>query len=1190
MKLRNLALSLCLGLCASMLFGQEFTGHVIDSSGAAIRKAQITIHNQNTGTNLVTTTTASGDYTVPYLKPGMYTVTARAQNFATSVQQNLLMEVGKTAVVNFMLTVGGVTDSVVVQGDDRLDLGKADIGEVVENTRVKELPLNGGDPNMLSILNAGVVWTGDIRYQRPFDDTMKNLSINGGGASYSELLLDGVSNESAATNNTSNSKIAYVPPVDAVQEFKIVTNPYDAQYGRLAGGAVDMNLKSGTNNVHGNVYEYARRTWLDANSWQNNYVKAGRAEHKWDQYGAQMDGPVVLPKLYNGRDKAFFLLQYENFYELFPSTIVTSVPDPTWKTGDFSNLTWYNGSDSAYEKVTLYDPTSFDATNSTRTAFTGNIIPTSYLNSTAQKVMSYYPNPNLTPANGTSKFSNNYWTKNPDKNRYRNVLGKIDYNLSDNDRASLRYGYWERVETKSTNGMPYPIAEGYEPHGERAHTFALEETHTFNPNLIFDFRSVVAVRTDYTFTGSHYDPTNLGWSSSTISDMGPGVGGQFPYLQLSEYAYAGTQGDSQTDSNSLSLMPTLTWVKGKHTVHAGLDARFLQSANAMVNSGPALWIDRQWSQKNYSNWDNASGNSFASLLLGNASSGSDSINTKVFWSQHYWAPFVQDDWKITRRLTLNLGVRYDMNPAGLERNDSGDYAFDTKTTNPVDALVDHTLLPSEETLVGGVTFLGVNGNPKRTYKTSKFDIQPRLGFAYSLNSNTVLRGGIGETFRNPQNGPNTMGYSSTTEYVGSLDGNKHMYTADSIDHPFASGVSKPVGKSLGLETDLGQGPWYLNQNYKVPSYWSYSLGVERSFHKYDTLGVNYVGSRSYNVDCDTTTDCNDINHVSATEQAKCNPDIGGNPSNCDNNYVTNPFYNIAAFKGSDYYSASTVKYLNLTRPYPEFGSVIEWQTNAIHSWYNSLQVTGMHRQSNDLTLHGTWTWSKSMRAGGWVDNVNEIPMRQIDPNDRTHRITISGVYQLPVGRGRTFMPHANRIVDSVAGGWELSSMFVYETGWPWTVPGLYLHNAKVNRTTEKSTGYIRGVAACASEWEWSADSDGSGNWGWNLQKLSYNYNGTCNQQDFRSTQTYARQTNNVYSGIRVPSDFQFDANLAKNFNIAYGAKLQLRLQAFNVLNHPLWQMDYSKNFQDTSFGTIERGASDQSNRPREVQIAAKVSW
>lgn len=1194
MKLRSLALSLILVFCSGELFGQEFTGRVSDNTGAIVVNATITAHNVDSNTNISTVSTSSGTYTIPYLKPGNYTVSATAGGFEKMLRTGINLQVGQEATVNFVLKVGHITETVTVSGDALVDFAKSDIGEVVENTRVTELPLNGRDPNMLSLLNAGVNWSGSIVYQRPFDNTMESLSINGGGASYNALLLDGVSNEAAGTNNTANSKIAYQPPIDAVQEFKIVTNPYDARYGRLAGGAVDMDLKTGTNKIHGDAYEFARRTYLDANTWQNDDLKIATPKMSWNQYGAELDGPLTLPKVYKGTDKTFFLLQYENFHEIQPVTIVTSVPDPKWITGDFSNLTWYNGSAKAYQPITIYDPLTYNATTNARQPFSGNIINRT-LDPVAVKIMSYYPKPNLTPASGTNPFANNYDVQSGTSEEYRNVLAKIDHNFSANDRASLRYGYWERYENSSSNGMPGPISEGSEPLGERSHTFALEETHTVTPNFLLDFRGVVAVRADFQNISPSYNSADLGWN---VTGMGAAAAGSFPYMEMSEFAYVGDEasgngnglaGNTEHVSNSLSLLPTFTYIKGQHSLRGGLDVRFMQSAVTRSGGGAQFWVDRTWTQSNYvaADWDSASGNSFASLLLGNPTSGNLFINTQTFWSQHYWAPFFQDDWKVTKKLTLNLGIRYDVNPSALERGNLGDYAFNTTSINPVDSLINHADMPNGESALGGVTFLGVNGNPRSTYALTKTNIQPRAGFAYALDSKTVLRGGIGETFRNPQNGPNTLGYSSTTAYVSTLDGGKTPVTADSLSSsggPFASGVSLPAGNTLGMKTDLGQGPWFLNPKYKVPNYWNYSLGVERQFLQRDTLSINYVGSRAYNVDSS-----DNINHISAAAEIPCNPDLGGNPSTCDHDYPANPFQGVNGFQGSSYYNASTIQAVNLSRPFPEFGEVIEYQENEKHSWYNSLQVTGVHKWSKSLTLHGTWTWSKLMDSGGWSDETYRIPSRSLDSQDKTHRVTISGVYLLPVGRGRTFLPNGNRILDGAIGGWELGALYVYETGVPWSAPQNYLHNAKVPKKIE-STGYIRGVAACAKQWQWSADPDGSGNWGWNLNTLSFNYNGTCNQTDFEAVPEYGEYTNNIYSGIRIPRDQQFDANLAKNFAIMDDMKLQLRLEAFNVLNHPLWQESYSTNFQDSNFGTIERGVAGQSNLPREVQIAVKVTW
>jgi hypothetical protein len=1162
---------------AQWLSAQEFTGRVSDQTGAAVTKATVTAHNLLTNEDIATQTNGSGVYTIPYLKPGVFSVTASAPGFSNLVKNNITLEVGKTGVVNFDLKVGAASASVTVEADVDLDLGKADRGEVVENARVTELPLNGRDPQMLALLNAGVVWGNSqsySQYQRPFDSTATSLMINGGGSGNNELLLDGVSNDVG----NGNSVTGYIAPVDAVQEFKIITNPYDAQYGRAQGGVMDITLKSGTNKLHGDVYEFARRSWLDADTWQNDYLNAKqkgsatKGQHKLDQYGFELDGPVNIPKIYNGKDKTFFVVQFENWDEKVPNTLVTSVPDPAWITGDFSNLTWWTG--SKYSPITIYDPSTIHDNGSgtlVRDTFTNNKIPTSRMNAVALKLLSLYPAPNLTPASGTNPYANNYTVPNPTTDKYRNVLGKLDQNLGANDRFALRYGYWERWETRSDNGMPGEAKRGAEPFGQHSHTFNIDWVHTFSSSLVFDFRGGVIARGNFWNNGPQgYDLSkNLGWSGSYF-------GSHMPQMSISEFATLGNGGANDDIENSLNLAPSITWIKGGHTIHAGVDYRDLQKSIKSTEGGLGFYVDRLWTQQNYLQWDQASGNSVASMLLGLQDSGSNAINAQAYWVQHYIAPYIQDDWKVTKKLTLNLGLRWDWNGPPLERHNRVDYAFDTTMTNPVDSLVDHSLLPNAETLKGGVTFVGVNGKPGSYYAGRKTNFQPRVGFAYALNSKTVVRGGFGKMFSNPTPGGNQYGWSSSTSFDASEDGNKTP--KNTLTNPFPALVL-PTGSSTGALTNLGGGPWFINPNYKTPGIWQFSLGAEREVGKGNIVELSYVGSRGVNQDSS-----DNINRWSSSYQAKCNIEMGGSHHVCDDSstgYVTNPFQGVSGFSGTSYYTASTIQAGNLTRPYPEFGNVIEWQLNDGRTWYNSLQLTGMHRWKNDLTLHATWTWSKMMGKGGYADQVYRIKSRWIDGSDMTHRITLSGVYDLPVGRGRLVFGHTNRIVDAAIGGWELGALYVYQTGTPWTTGLEYPHSGRVHRSVDKATGYIRGVSGCVDNTDLETGAH---------TPYSNNYTGTCSQPDFIVRPSYAATQNITYTGIRIPNLQQFDSNLSKNFALYRDYKLQLRLEAFNALNHPLWQEGYNGTASDPNFGTIERGAWGQSNLPRQVQVALKVIW
>jgi hypothetical protein len=1199
---------------AGSLEAQEFTGRVSDSTGSVLNKATVTAHHLETNLDFTTITTTSGSYTIPYLKPGSYSVSVKAAGFETSVHTGIVLEVGQTSTVNFNLNVGRASETITVVGDTLVNFSKADLGEVVENTRVTELPLNGRDAGMLSILNAGALWTGTMNYQRPFDDTQANLSVNGGGSGNVALLLDGVSNTASSINNTGSASIAYVPPVDSVQEFKIITNPYDAQYGLMAGGVEDVTLKSGTNKLHGDVYEYARRTWLDANTWSNDYFikKATPGSDvsayknppmKWDQYGVEVDGPISLPKIYDGRNKTFFTMQYEYFKETEPNTITISVPDPAWADGDFTSL-GYN-SQGKFHPISILDPENiaqnasgawvrvpFGPNDTLNPSSAANIIPKSRINAMAQQIIKLYPSPNTNTSGSANPFANNYTSTGPDTNRYRNALMKLDHNLSAKDRLSLHYGYWERVEVRSYDGFTGPERRGQLPHGERAHNFTVEETHTFTPNLLFDFRANASVRADYTYNGPSYNPTALGWSASQVAQMGSEAASEFPRLDISEFQGMGTNSNSQTISNSLSLNPTATWIKKQHSIHAGLDARFMQSSKDVVDGGNYFWIDRQWTQTkcgSCGSWDEDSGNSIATLLLGNPSSGRDDINVETFWSAHYWAPFIQDDWKVSKKLTLNLGARWDFVPAEVERNNHADYAFDTKSVNPIN---DQVSVSGYSQILGGVRYAGINGNPRGGYALTKWNIQPRVGFAYALNDKTVIRGGIGESMKTPQNAPSSYGYSSSTSYQASdpsRPGSTHPNTANPISNPYDT-VVQPSGSSLGMKEMLGQGPWFLNPKYKIPNFWNYSFGFERQFLQHDTVSVSYIGTRLYNGD---TSD--NINRHSSAAMATCNPQTGGRPEICDNNNLANPFKGISGFEGSGYYSASTINTLDLTRPFPEFTDITEYQQNDGRTWYNSLQVTALHKWSKSLTLHGTWNWSKLMDANGWRDQTYRVAKREIDVNDHTHRVTLSGVYLLPVGRGRTLLPNTNQIVDKVVGGWELGSMYIFQSGGPWLMPDNpnknYLKSAHVKPHTQKDNGYLRLASPCSERYQ-EDNSTGV----YSLHEVTesyYDYDGNCSGgANFQEVPSYGVYKNNVYTGVRLPSSHQFDANLSKNFEIVAGFRLQVRLEAFNVLNHPQWtskdNVDGSSN--DVDFGAIQKGPTGQNNVPRQMQLSTKIVW
>jgi len=476
---------------------QQFTGHTSDESGAAIPLATVTIKNESTGELNVQQTSGSGDFSVPYLKPGVYTISVAKSGFQTMVKQHISLQVDQTSTVDFKLPLGAVSQEVVVNASAvQVEVSKADRGEIIEAERIQQLPLDGLNPLKLFNLSPGTLDTGKPVYPRPFDNVNQNQYANGSNQTVA-------SNLDGATNDNQKNFNGFVPPLDSVQEFKVVLNPYDAQYGRSGGGAVDISLKSGTNAIHGDAYEYLRRRWLDANTWQNNYNGIARPDHKRDQYGFELDGPVFIPTLYSGHNKTFFLIQYENMKEDLPSTSATvnSLPDPAWLKGDFSNATYFNSTSGKLEPLIIYDPLTplhsyvdprDGKTKQAHDPFPGNRIPQARMDPTGAAFASVYSElkPNATPGPGFAPYQNNFYWLPIEHDIWHSALVKVDHNLTADDRVTMRWGWQQRFTQKNDTGIPdaNPGSDLLNQAQPKAHIASLEEIHTFSPRTILDNR------------------------------------------------------------------------------------------------------------------------------------------------------------------------------------------------------------------------------------------------------------------------------------------------------------------------------------------------------------------------------------------------------------------------------------------------------------------------------------------------------------------------------------------------------------------------------------------------------------------------------------------------------------------------------------------------------------------------------
>jgi hypothetical protein len=1164
--------------CAGTLAAQEFratvTGRVSDPAGLAMPGVTVTATNTQTNETATAVSNSEGVYALPFLRPGIYKVTAELQGFNKYEQDKVQLELGQQRTINIPLAVGAVTEVVTVVSE-AVESTKADRGMVIDNTRLTELPLNARNPFMLSYLSPGITYNGPAIYQRPFDNgAIADWSINGGQNRNNEFLLDGAPNNAVQGGNN----IAYVPPVDAVQEFKIVTNSYDAQYGRTAGGVINVSLKSGTNSFHGTAYEFLRRKWLDSN--EDLFIRNNREkpDHALDQYGFQIDGPVRIPGLYDGRDKTFFMFNYEGYKEQTPNPATYTYPDAAQLRGDFSNLR-----DSQGRLITIYDPATGRLENGqwVRSAFPNNVIPQDRFSPIARNLLQYFPAPNTTPTSGDPWRNNFLFAPNLAYDTFYNIATKVDQNVSDKSKMFFRYAQNSRTEERYTNGITSgPAQDGQLPLQRINYTGVGDWVRTVSNSFFLNIRTsanqyIELARSD---PGLDFDPTALGFSSA--------LGGQlpnqaFPNIRITDYQPIGRQGFSRETTTVYSLQPNFSWTKGKHNIRGGLDMRLTWYTRESNGNIFRFDFDRRFTQQRFNSGDALSGNSFASFLLGAANLGQVDNNFFPQFQWSYYAPWVQDDWKLTDRLTLNLGFRWDLNTPVHERDGSLNYGFDPTVVNPVSARINQGQFPGYQ-VNGGLGFVDVNGNPSYPFGYDGNNFQPRVGVAYSLNDRTILRGGYGLYFLNPTGTTTQNGFAISSQAVTSLDGDRT--STYPLNNPYPTGIAQAPGSSLGLETFLGRNPNFSNTEYINPYVHQFSAGVQRSLPWRTTLEVTYVGSRTMKAQ----SQWNGFNDAPIALRDRCDPTKGGSVAFC-NELLPNPFFQVPGFEGTARFTSPTLSRYELSRPYPQFTGFNQFERNDGRIWYNSLQLYANKRVSDGLSLSGTWTWSKMDEEGGaqatndgntFIDNQALNLQRSNYFTDRRHRVTISGLYSLPFGHGRRFLSNSNPVVNGLLGGWDIAGMWLFNTGRPWQLPGtvFYVKDAKV--TPDYSAEVIRGVAGCVAQMNDSGV----------VTMLGYAAAAGCTEPNFIIRPNYTGRTTQFRDdAIRRPPFYQFDINFAKTTRINNQFRIQFRIELFNVLNQTIYdEREWNNNPTDANFGTINRTIVRQSNFPRYGQLGIKL--
>jgi len=1156
-----LSLALLLGMSSSAV-AQEFRatvkGQVTDSSQAALPGVTVTVRNQETGEVATATTNNDGNYTVPFLRPGLYSVSAEIAGFQKYTRTDMRLQVSQVAVINATLGVGGLAESVNVSAEaPLLETSNANRGTVIDQARIAELPLQSRSPMALAVLVAGVTYNGPAIYLRPFDNgALADWSMNGGQNRNNEFLLDGVPNNA----NQGGNNIAYVPPAEAVQEMKISTNSYDAQYGRTAGGVVNMSLKTGTNAFHGVVYDFMRRKALASNSFLLNSRNSPKTDQYIDQYGFSVDGPIW-------KNKTFFLFTGEKYREGTPAPLFSTVPTQAFKNGDFSNLV-----DASGRLITIYDPATGRDVNGvwTRDPFPGNMIPANRINPTARAIAQYFPDPNNTDPAVAPWQRNLAWAEHFNKDLFWNWVGKVDHNFGVNDRAFFRWAENERNEIGNRGNAirSGPAQVGQLPLIRSNRAIVGDWVHIFGAGTVFNLRGGYTYFLEWSQSvdAFNFDATQF-WPASLVEQLpSRPLGGLFPRIELDEFAPL-SRGTSPNRNRNYSLQPNVSLNRGAHNIRSGLDMRWTNVYNENYNnSGGRVTFNSDFTERTLNSTNVLEGNSFASFLLGAPDGGNVDVNPAPHYKWFFMAPWIQDDWRVSNDWTVNLGFRWDINGSVTEENNMLNYAFDPTIVNPVSARVGRQVM-------GGLRFVGVDGAPDRPWKLDKNNYQFRVGTAYTLNEKTVLRAGYGKYFLNPTSQGDNAGFSLSTPLIASNDGGRTPTYA--LSNPWPDGIQQPPGSALGPLTFLGRNPSFSNPDFVVPNVHQFSAGIQRELPWRVSLEATYAGSRSYDMEAGFGA----YNEPPAEFQAQCDVTQGGSRTLCDQQ-LPNPFFQVPGFQGTNRFTNQNLSRFELSRPFPAFGGFSENQRNLGKLIYDSAQFVANKRLAKGVTINTSYTYvPRWTDKGTYVDAVSGLRNEGPYFSQRKHRITASGVWQLP------WFPGERSLKGYLLGGWSMAPMLVYQSGRPWDIPGNVdlapgVSLDEIALPGKKDGQFLYGVKPCIGQ----RQSNGT----YSLLSVSQAYG--CTEPYFLIREAFQRRTTMFrYDEFRLPSLFMLDVNFAKMTPITDRVRLQVRLEAFNLLNSPQYdERQYNQNTSSADFGRINRNTTGQSGFQRFVQLGFRL--
>ena len=1142
---------LILVIVATAAFAQvnkaNLTGVVHDPSGAAIPQASMRLTNTATGVAREELTDRTGLYRFTQVEFGDYRLEAESPGFRKLVREGVRLDVGETTTVDVVLEVGPQTEAVTVTVESPLlRTETASLGTTVDTRPILELPLLGRNPYVFLEFSPGIQYFGDPSAVNPWDNDGPSQFSSNGSKAVSEFLLDGIPNERI-------NDVSFSPSPDAVQEMRVQTNAFDAEYGHSGSGFVNVATKSGTNSVHGSVYWYLRNSDLNANDFFNNRNGIGQTQSKQNTYGMAVGGPVRLPRIYNGKDRTFYFVDFEGTQIRSAGVALAQLPTLLEREGNFSQTTSVKGS-----PITIFDPTTTRQVGSgyVRDPFSGNIIPKSMMDPVAVNALNYYPLPNRPTAPDLSNFQ----LPDPSGRKWASVAMRGDHQINSSNSLFMRFGWNHRTDPSQPYYGSCCKAAGNPTTGQDIFirgniAGALGYTWIASPRTVVDFR--VGLTRYYeanVMFGEGFDLAGLGFPASLSKNIAFST---FPRFDMNNDLQNLGAGRTTTRVfiNEFNPVVNVHNTFGRHAVKYGFRYSVEQQNQFKPNrSGGYFLFGRAFTQgPNPTVTSATAGYALAGFLLGDPTQGYVDYNVQPTQSNRFYSVYFQDDWKVTDRLTLNLGIRVEHESPVIDRYNHGDSGFDSIVTSPIAAQVaaNYAAHPIPQlaavNLKGGLGFLGVGGAPAGNLAMPAIDLAPRFGFAYRATNFMVVRGGYGIFYvPNLLSNYQQAGFSQQTPMTTSLDNNLTPY--NHLANPFPSGLVLPSGSSLGLLTGLGQsltvGGAPIGQ---VPPFYAglsqqFSLGLQFALPAKMSLDVSYVGNNSQRLNIFNGSSTSNGRNINQYADQYLSLGAGLNAK------VANPFYGVITDPTTSL-SQPTITVSQLLRPFPQFLNLTETPLPFGRSHFDSLQLQVTKRISHGVYFGASYSFSKYLESVNYLNANDARTSQAISTVDHPNRIVLYGAYELPFGRGRAFLSD-RKVLRDVVGGWQAEWITTLQSGAP-----LAFSAGSAVRLLKSSQN-----PRTVNEW-------------FDIGQFAPQPPFTLNTLSIQS------------ADLRAPGTNLWNVTAMKKMRLTERWEFQLRGEFYNAFNKAQFSPP-NTSVTSPTFGEITSDAIS----PRLIQLSARVSW